>query len=112
MARVQLAVLDHNAHLERAAATNIRGEQIYHRKYRKQSKKWDAAPLKDRKGYKYIPELIAAIFEQRKQSTITLKRTMPLPDNHPVNIQATIAHTQPGDTADIVKNKKSRFSDQ
>ena len=35
---------------------------------------------------------------------------MCLPANHPVNIQATIAHTQPGDTADIVKNKISRFS--
>ena len=112
MARIQLAVLDHNAHIEQAAAINSKGEQIYHRKYRKQSKKWDAAPLKDRKDYKYIPELIAAKYEHRKQSTITLKRTMRLPDDHPINIQATIAHTQPGDTADIVKNKRSRFSDQ
>ena len=112
MTRVQLAVLDHNAHIERTAATNIRGEPLYHRKYRKQSKKWDATPLKDRKGYKYIPEVMAAIFEQRKQSTIPLKRPNCLPLNHPANLQATIAHTQPGDTADIVKNKKSRFSDQ
>ena len=65
MARVQLAVLDHNAHLERAAATNIRGEQLYHRKYRKQSKMWDATPLKDRKGYKYIPEVMVTIFDQQ-----------------------------------------------
>ena len=34
---------------------------------------------------------------------------MRLPDNHPINIQATIAHTQPGDTADIVKTRDQGF---
>jgi len=98
--------------VERAVATSTKGEFIYHRKYRKQSKKWDAALLKDKKDYKYIPELITAIFEQRKQSTVTLKRTsVHLPEGHPMNIQATIAHTQPGDTATIIRNKRSRFSD-
>ena len=109
---MQLAVLDHNAHIERAAATNSKGEQIYHRKYRKQSKKWDATPVKDTKDYKYILELMAAIFEQRKKSADTLKRTICLPDHHSVNIHYTIAHTQPGDTVDIVRNKRSRFSNQ
>ena len=112
MARVQLAVLDHNAHVERPTATNSRGEQIYHRKYRKQSKKWDATPVKDTKHYKYIPELIVAIFEKRKKSADNLKRTICLPDHHPVNIQSTIVHTQPTVTSDLVKNKRSRFSDQ
>ena len=62
--------------------------------------------MKDKKRYKYIPQLITAIFEQQKESTVTLKQTcLNLPTDHPMNIQATIAHTQPGDTADIVKNK-------
>ena len=52
--------------------------------------------MKDTKHYKYIPELIAAIFEDRKKSVDTLKRTICLQDHHPVNIQSTIAHTQPG----------------
>ena len=109
---MQLAVLDHNAHVKRAAATNSSGEQIYHRKYRRQSKKWDVTPVKENKHYKYIPQLIAAIFTQRMTSADTLKQTIHLPNHHPANIQSTIAHTRPGDTADIVKTKRSRFSDQ
>lgn len=112
MAQVQLAVLDHNAHSEREAAVSTKGEQLYHRKYRKQSKKWDVTPLKTTKTYKYIPELIQAVFEERKASISSMKRPATLPEEHPTNIQHTIAHTQPNNTADIVKNKKSRFSQQ
>ena len=61
LARTQLAVLDHNSHCDRQVATTTKGEQRYHRKYRKQSKKWDVTPVKTKKEYKYIPELIAAI---------------------------------------------------
>ena len=68
LARVQL---DHNAHIERTAATNVRGEQLYHHKYQKQSKEWDTTPLKDRKGIN--TSVMATIFEQQKQSTIPLK---------------------------------------
>ena len=111
MARVQLAVSDHNAHSERKAAVDNKGEQLFHRKYRKQSKKWDVTPLKSNKTYKYIPELIQAVFEERMVSVSSMKRPMTLPENHPANIQHTIAHLQPDNTTDIIKNKKSRFSE-
>ena len=112
LARVQLAVLDHNAHSERKGAVDNKGEQLFHRKYRKQSKKWDVTPLKSNKTYKYIPELIQAVFEERTVSISSMKRAITLPENHPTKIQHTIAHLQPDNTIDIVKNKKSRFSDQ
>ena len=104
-------MLDHNAHSEQEAAVSTIGEQLYHQKYRKQSKKWDATPLKAAKKYKYIPKLIQAVFEERKASIASLKRCATLSDNHPVNIQHTIAHLPPDNTLDIVKNKKSRFSE-
>ena len=111
LARVQLAVLDHNMHVEREIATTAEGDQRYHRKYRKQSKKWDVTPVKVKKDYKYIPELISAIFEARKESHGTLRAKKYVQDDHPVNIQATIAHCLSQPTTDIVSNKKSRFSD-
>ena len=49
---------------------------------------------------------MAAIFRQRKQSTIPLKRPNCLSLDHPANLQATIAHTQPGNTADISEKQK------
>jgi len=50
-----------------------KGEQRYHRKYRKQSKKRDVTPVKTKKEYKYIPELLAAIFQAHKESDNSLK---------------------------------------
>ena len=101
-------MLDHNAHSEREAAVDKKGDQLYHRKYRKQSKKWDATPLKSNKTYKYIHELVQ---EERMMSVSSIKRPMTLPEDHLANIQHTIAHLQPDNTTDIVKNKKSRFSE-
>lgn len=73
-ARVQLAVLDHNAHVGREVATNKKGEQIYHHKYRKQTKKWDVTPTKHMKKYKYATELMDAVMTEQKSSCAPLKR--------------------------------------
>lgn len=95
LARVHLAVLDHNAHVGREIATTAKGDQRYHHKYRKQSKKWDVTPVKAKKEYTYIPNLISAIFEARKDSHGILRAKKRVQDDHPVNIQATIAHCLP-----------------
>ena len=42
-ARIQLSVLDYNAHINRDKAKNKEGDTIYARKFRKQTKKWDAS---------------------------------------------------------------------
>ena len=108
-ARVQLAVLDHNAHVTREPAINQQGVSIYHRKYRKQSKKWDVTPMKLAKKYTYIPELISSIFQERLTSYTRLKDPRHICDDEPTHIQSTIAHTAPDVTEDIVKSKRSRF---
>ena len=109
LARVQLAVLDHNAHTERSVALNKKGDAIYQRKYRKQTKKWDVTAVKSTKEYKYIPDIILQIFEERKISLAPLKHPVTLSQDHPSKRQNTIAHIQPNDTAIIALNKCSRF---
>ena len=51
--RIQLAVLDYNAHLDSEKAKNKCGDVIYNRKFRKQTKKWDATPSLVSKKYDY-----------------------------------------------------------
>ena len=58
-----------------------------------------------------MPEMIAAIFEARKESDNPLVSKKYLRENHPVHIQHSIAHCPPDHTMDIVTNKRSRFSD-
>ena len=108
-ARVKLAVLDHNAHLERRHLTKPDGTKIYHRKYRKQTKKWDITPVLESKKYDYIPELMNNIRLLRSLTTLPLHRKRVLEEDHPARKQSTIAHIAPSPTNELVVNKRSRF---
>ena len=102
-------MLDHNAHLQRGHATNAKGDKTYHRKYRKQTKKWDITPVMETKNYGYIPELMEGVRLIRRQTTITLRSKTVLVEDHPSRRQATIAHIAPNSTDELIKNKRSRF---
>ena len=52
---MQLAVLDHNSHPNRCGQTE---EYQYYRRYRKQTKNWNAVKALEAKEYMYIPVLI------------------------------------------------------
>ena len=80
---MKLAALNHNAHLQRGHVTNTKGEQIYHRKYRKQTKKWDVTPVMENKKYEYIPELMESVHLMRQQTTSTLRSKNVLAEDHP-----------------------------
>ena len=60
-AQVQLAVLDYNAHIGRDKAKNKAGDIIYNKKFRKQTKKWDATPALKEKQFAYISKLMEVI---------------------------------------------------
>lgn len=109
VARMQLAVLDYNAHLQRDTAKNKKGEIVYQRKYRKQTKKWDVTPVRTKKEYRYIDELKKEITKQQEHSIQTTRSKPALPDNHPSNIQATIGHVPPCNTKELAAKKLSRF---
>ena len=92
-AHMQLAVLGHNEHIEREVADN--------RKYRKQTKKWDLSLLKCDKDYKYIPDLMHMVCKERRMSNHGLKCKRAMQQEHPANIQSTIADK----TSNLVKKK-------
>ena len=110
-ARIQLAVLDHNAHIHRAP--KLQGDTqdyIYHRRYRKQTRNWDVMKVMERKEFEYIPELLESITKFWEESGFTTRTQNALHSDHPSHIQRTIAHTEAPNTHMIVQNKKSRFT--
>ena len=106
---MRLAVIDYNAHVEREVARNREGDIIYHRKYRKQTKKWDVTPVRCRKDYTYMNELIKDILKLREETDSSSRSRVPIASNHPRHIQLTIGLNAPPDTQSIVINKQSRF---
>lgn len=104
-ARIQLAVLDHNAHISRSPKQhNSSQEFLYHRRYRKQTRQWDVVKVLEAKEFQYIPEMFGEVLKFWQQSSFSMKkRSTTLPSQ-------TIAHIPPPDTCTIVTNKKSRFS--
>ena len=80
---MKLAVLDHNAHLQRGHVTSAKGDKTYHRKYRKQTKKWDVTPIMENKKFEYIPELMECVRFMHHQTTFTLRSKNDLAENHP-----------------------------
>ena len=110
-ARIQLAVLDHNAHTIRAPKQRADSQgYLYHRRYRKQTRNWDVVKVMERKEFDYIPEMLEVKTKFWKETACTTRKRTTLPDNHPSRIQRTIAHTEPPDTHTIVQNKQSRFT--
>ena len=107
--RVQLAVLDYNSHLCRDKAKNKDGVQIYNRKFRKQTKKWDATPVLECKKYPHIPELMTNIELEYKNHDTALRIQVQSTYDNPSSIQKTIGNSQPDTTSEIVRKKFSRF---
>lgn len=107
--RIQLAVLDYNAHLCRDKAINKEGVQIYNQKFQKQTKKWDATPLLECKKYPHISRLQKAVELEYEQCNKTLRSKTQSPHDNPTMIQKTIGNSQPELTCEIVIKKCSRF---
>lgn len=49
-ARIQLAVLDHNAHIDRNPKHHLKSQE--YRRYRKQTRSWDVVKVMEAKDYK------------------------------------------------------------
>ena len=55
VARMQLAYLDHNSHLNCPILKNKDGLEVYTRKWGKRSARWHMVPVPAPKKYEYIP---------------------------------------------------------
>ena len=106
-AHVQLAALDHNAHLDRQHLHNKDGDYIYSRKF---CKKWDTTPTLKKKKYEYIPGLMDDIVSLWSNTSTRLKDRTVLEESHPKRQQATIGNIEPPPTAELVVSKRSRFN--
>ena len=107
-ARIQLAVLDHNAHISHSPKQhNSSHEFLYHRRYRKQTRQWDVVKVLETKEFKYIPEMFEEVLRFWQQSSFSMKKRSTTQPSHVIR---TIAHIPPPDTCTIVANKISRFS--
>ena len=109
-ARIQLAVLDNNAHCLREPAHSREGTATHARKFRKQSKKWDVTPVKKRKEYLYVNKIIQEIQKQRHDSCESLKKKRLLSPSNPYHIQHTIGDSDPPSTSTIRDHDVSLFT--
>ena len=66
VARTQLAIIDHNSNTGRKQATVTRGKNKGNMKYKlvfpKGQKKWVAKPVKTRKSYSFVEDVMEAVF--------------------------------------------------
>ena len=101
--RIQLAVLDHNFHVDRTPKLHSKSQELqYHRKFRKQSRNWDVVKVMQKKQYTYIPEMLKEILMYWQLSEFNMRM---ITDSN----STRAVHVQPPDTATIVNNKRSRF---
>jgi hypothetical protein len=91
MARIQLAVIDHNCHIFRKPFLTKSGKNKYRKSYSKRSKKWKITKVLEDKSYKYWNNLACRILELRLRDSKTVLRKVTLPDNHPKKISTSIS---------------------
>ena len=58
VARMQLAYLDHNEHLNRPQLTNKSGNPVFTRRWGKRTSQWHAVPVPVPKQYPYVAGML------------------------------------------------------
>ncbi|XP_052715271.1 uncharacterized protein LOC128188330 [Crassostrea angulata] len=110
-ARNRLAALDHNGHLERETKINKDGSVRYQRSFNKKSGIWSVHELKEDKTYNYIQSLVEKIVRRRLDDEEGMSGNVVLEADDPRRISKTLARIPPPPTAQLVKERKSRFED-
>ncbi|XP_033726211.1 uncharacterized protein LOC117315902 isoform X2 [Pecten maximus] len=108
-ARNQLAIIDYQHHKERNHATDKKGQPMYARKYSKRNKNWSVVPVKEKKTYSYIPDMMKEILQRLSVYEGPLPTRFPPEEGDPRLIKRTIAEVSPIPTKELVARKKSRF---
>ena len=114
VARTQLAVIDHNSNTGRKQATVTRGKNKGNKKYKlvfpKRQKKWVAKPVKTRKSYSFVEDLMEAVFSFEDTKTDD-KDTTDDEDNTttPASIPKNIAPIPRPSREEIITAHKTRM---
>ncbi|XP_062597804.1 uncharacterized protein LOC134259221 [Saccostrea cucullata] len=109
-ARNLLAALDHNGHAEREIKINKDGSVRYQRSFNKKTGIWSVHELKGDKTYSYIQSLVEKIVKRRLNDE-GMSGNVVLEADDPRRISKTLARIPPPPTAQLVKERKSRFED-
>ena len=104
MSRVLLGIIDHNSHVDRPYKLKPDGTPQYHRVWRRRSNRWDTIPVKEKKQYTYITELLMLILKHRTQHALSLRNI-----KGRKRYGSSITPEAPPETATIAASKKSRF---
>ena len=103
LARILLAILDHNFHAFRELV-----EGRFKKVYSKRSKNWHA-PVKVEIQYKYWDILLSSILKRRADDDKCVARHVEVSATNPQNLAPAIAIREPPATTDLVEAKFSRF---
>ena len=104
MSRVLLGIIDHNSHVDRPYKLKPDRTLQYHRVWRRRSNRWDTIPVKEKKQYTYIAELLMLILKHRTQHALSLRNI-----KGRKRYGSSITPEAPPETATIAASKKSRF---
>ena len=101
--RLQLAILDHNHHTNRAYRESD-GEKQLHRVWRHWTKRWDVILKKINKSFTYIPDILRDIFSTRAE---THERICDIRGKKRTG--SAITPVPPPESDQIAARKQSRF---
>ncbi|XP_041944101.1 uncharacterized protein LOC121706417 isoform X2 [Alosa sapidissima] len=106
--RTLLAAIDYNMHNRRVPALNKDGHKMYKKSYNKKSKNWAVYTIKEKKEYKYIPDLQKAILGRRLKSGTGLPRKTTLRPEDPRRLGLLSSAEPSPPTSELIQRRVTR----
>lgn len=106
-----LQALDYNANVDREVKRKSDGTTQQHRTFNKKSGRWSVTPVKVPKSYKsdHVFKLMEKIIVSRISDEEGMSHPVVLGADDPRRLSKTIAPIEPKPTAELQKDKVSRF---
>jgi hypothetical protein len=109
-ARMLLAAIDHNHHVDRKPKLNRKGEVQVSRKWSKRGKKWIMVHKCEKKTYNYVPYIISLVLSRRRGETLRYKKSKKIIGvGHPLFIAKNLAEYEGLSSKELAASHCSRF---
>ena len=106
---MRLSVFDSNHHNDIGQTTDEFGDPMFTRRWSKKGGKWVPVRVPNKKGYEYIPYLMATIFNLRREDSLPISRTIERDKDDPRRLKSSIAKLPPESTRVLAEKLISRF---
>ncbi|KAL5017769.1 hypothetical protein ScPMuIL_005150 [Solemya velum] len=110
-ARILLAAMDYNENVEKPVKRNKDDSIRYQRNFNKKSGRWAVHPVKEKKTYAHVEQLLETVAENRLADKAGMGKKAVLASTDPRNIRKTIAPVTPPPTSQLVETQKSRLKE-